>query len=170
MFLIVVKYSCLHFHCTSAPHPTCPRLPPWNPPLLALSLCPSYLSLDGPPLFSPRPLSPTCSHCQFRLFFISVLGIIYVSIQMGNSKTCVHTAVCFPEEHEATQGSLPPAQPDPPPLSVTAPPHHSACCRLFACSLSSGHLLLVALLLQLLLFCGWRGGLSILCRVGVNWI
>ena len=74
-FLLFFKYSCLHFHPTSASHPTCPHLPPSNTPLW---LCPCVLytcSLIALPLYSPiiPPPSPfwVLSVCSFIHFSYS---------------------------------------------------------------------------------------------------
>ena len=68
LFWLLFKYSCLHFQPTWPP--THPNLPPLNLHPLALSMCPSYMFLDGPPII-PSPLPS--GYCQFVLYF-SVSG------------------------------------------------------------------------------------------------
>ena len=76
-FLFLFKHSCLHPHPTMLPHSTHPCLAPSNLPLLALSMCPLYMFLDGPSPVSPHypfPLSPLVT---LSLFFISVSLVIF---------------------------------------------------------------------------------------------
>ena len=79
IFLLFFKYSCLHFYCTIALCPTHPHLPPSNLPPLALSMCPSYMLLDGrSPIFFLLSLSHLLSgYCQFVLYF-NVSGSIWL--------------------------------------------------------------------------------------------
>ena len=52
-FLLLFKYSCLHFS-TTTPNPTLltPTIPPWSYRSLALSMCPLNMFLDDSSLFS----------------------------------------------------------------------------------------------------------------------
>ena len=60
IFLLLFKYTCLHFPSTMPPDPTPHWLPPLKLPPLALSSCPLYLFLDGPsPVFSHYPSPPS---------------------------------------------------------------------------------------------------------------
>ena len=47
LFLLLFKYSCLHFPPTMPTHHTHPHHPPSNLFPLALSMCPLYMFLDG---------------------------------------------------------------------------------------------------------------------------
>ena len=74
LFLFLFKYSCLHFHLPTPPHPC---LPPSNLPLLALSMCPLYMFLDGPSPVSPHYPFPLSLLVTLSLFFISVSLVIF---------------------------------------------------------------------------------------------
>ena len=74
LFIILLfKYSCLHFHPTMTPDPTHPHLLHSNPPPLALSMCLSYVFLDGLPYY-PFPLSFLGT---VSLFFISMSLVVF---------------------------------------------------------------------------------------------
>ena len=98
--LLLFKYSCLHFHPTTAPHPTHPCLPPLNLPPLALSMCPLYMFLDGPlPTFPHYPSPLPSGYCQFVLYF-NVSGYILLaslfSFRMLVHSCCkIHTNLIF---------------------------------------------------------------------------
>ena len=76
-FLLLFKYSCLHFHPIMAPGPTHPHLPTLNLPPLALSMCPSYMFLDGPSSDFPHYPSPPSALVTVNLFFISMFLVIF---------------------------------------------------------------------------------------------
>ena len=68
-FLLLFKYSCLHFHPTTPHHS---HLPP-----LVLSICPLYMFLDGPSLIIPYYHSPPSSLVAVSFFFISMSLLIF---------------------------------------------------------------------------------------------
>ena len=76
-FLLLFKYSCLHFHPIMAPGPTHPHLPTLNLPPLALSMCPSYMFLDGPSPIIPNYPSPPSSLLTVSLFIISMSLVVF---------------------------------------------------------------------------------------------
>ena len=62
LFLLLFKYSCLHFHPTTPPNSTHPHLPHSNLSPLALSICPLYMLLYGPSSIFPHySYPPKCS-------------------------------------------------------------------------------------------------------------
>ena len=73
-FLLLFKYSCLHFH---PPHPIHPCLPPSYLPPLTLSMCPFHMFLDGPSLIIPYYHSPPSSLVAVSFFFISMSLLIF---------------------------------------------------------------------------------------------
>ena len=75
--LLLFKYSCLHFPPTTALHPTHPHLPPSNLPPLALSMCPSYVFLDGSSHTSPSYPPPPLSLVSISQFFISMSLVVF---------------------------------------------------------------------------------------------
>ena len=70
-FLLLFKYSCLHF---PPPLPSTPAIPishPQSYPPLVLSMSPLYMFLDDPYPFSPIvPSYLSSGYCQFVLYFI----------------------------------------------------------------------------------------------------
>ena len=78
-FLLLFKYSCLHFHPTAAPHPTHPCFSALNLPLMALSMCPLYMFLMDFPLFSLlSPLHLPSGYCQFALYSMSLVVFCFL--------------------------------------------------------------------------------------------
>ena len=76
IFLLLHKYSCLHFP-TISPRPPSPRLPPLILPPLALSMCPLYMFFDGlSPIFRHYPFLPS-PLVTVSLFFISMYLVIF---------------------------------------------------------------------------------------------
>ena len=73
---LLFKYSCLHFHPTTAPCPTHPNLPPSNIPPLALSMCPLPIFLDRPSPIFPHYPSPPSPPGTISLFSIPVFLVI----------------------------------------------------------------------------------------------
>ena len=77
IFLLLLQYICLHFHCTLGPCPIHPRFPPSKLPPLALSMCPLYMFLDGPSPIFPHYPSPSSSLVTVTLFFNSTFLVIF---------------------------------------------------------------------------------------------
>ena len=80
LFLLLFKYSCLHFHHTTPfPHPL---IPAFRPPTYLLWLCPCVLYtcfLMPFPYYPPLSLFPLLSgYCQFVLYF-NVSGCILLA-------------------------------------------------------------------------------------------
>ena len=65
-FLLLFKYSFLHFPATTPNHPSHSHFPPLIPPVLVSSMCPSsiFLKIPAPfPLFIPTHFPS--GYCQF---------------------------------------------------------------------------------------------------------
>ena len=77
IFVLLFKYSCLHFHPTMATCPTHPCLPPLNLPSLTLSICLLYMFLDGHIRVIPYYPSPPSSLVTVSLFFILMSLIVF---------------------------------------------------------------------------------------------
>ena len=60
-FLLLFKYSHLHFHPTTVPPPHTSLPPTLEPTPLALSICPLHIFIDGPSPVTPYYLSPPSS-------------------------------------------------------------------------------------------------------------
>ena len=69
-FLLLFKYSWLHFPPITLPTPAIPTYP-WSHPTLVLSLCPLYMFLKTFPSYPPIT-SPTSPPVTVNLFLISV--------------------------------------------------------------------------------------------------
>ena len=74
MFLLLFKYSCLHFPPTVQPRPTHPHIPPMILSLLALPMCPLYMFIDG---LSPIIPLPPLSLITVSLLFISMSLVLF---------------------------------------------------------------------------------------------
>ena len=73
IFLLLFKYSCLHFPHTTLPHPSHPQ---FYPPLV-LSIGPLYLFLDDPSASFPHFLPPPYPLVTVSLFFISMSLVLF---------------------------------------------------------------------------------------------
>ena len=73
LFLLLFKYSCLHFPTTTLPCPTHPYLPSSILPLsLAFFMGPLYTFLDNPSPSFPCSLPPLSCLIPISLFFLSM--------------------------------------------------------------------------------------------------
>ena len=88
-FLLLFRYSFLHFQPITAPRSIHPCLPTLNLPLLALPMCPLYRFLDGPsPIFLlyPSPSSPlllsVCSLCKCLWLYFACLFILLIRFHL----------------------------------------------------------------------------------------
>ena len=87
-FFLLFKYNCLHFHPIMLPLPTHPHLPISNPPSLALSMCPSYMLLDSPPIIPYYPsLSSSlilldCSLFQCIWLYFACLFVLLLRLHL----------------------------------------------------------------------------------------